>query len=154
MKWEVAGQIRKDGTGNLALGSALWQKKPVILQAGKPIEGEYVVRGKEVSFEVAKYDVTKPLLIDPVFVYSTYLSRAGGSIAVDSAGNAYVAGGTNAANFPTGNPLQASYGGGNNDACVTKINASGSALVYTVVWAAAVMTLPAALPLTPRAMRT
>jgi len=132
MKWEVAGQIRKDASGNLALGSALWQKKPVILQAGKSIEGEYVVRGKEVRFEVAKYDVTKPLLIDPVFVYSTYLSRAGGSIAVDSAANAYVAGGTNAANFPTGNPLQASYGGGNSDACVTKINASGSALVYTV----------------------
>ena len=42
MKWEVAGQIRKDSSGNLALGSALFQKKPVILQEGKPIEGGYV----------------------------------------------------------------------------------------------------------------
>src|SRR4029077_16244938 len=54
----------------------------------------------------------------------------GNSIAVDSAGNAYVTGSTDSFNFPTANSLQATYGG-QVDAFVAKINASGSALVYS-----------------------
>ncbi|MEE8177820.1 MAG: SBBP repeat-containing protein, partial [Acidobacteriota bacterium] len=68
-------------------------------------------------------------------VYSTYL---GGSdldhawgITVDSSGNAYVAGDTHSANFPTANSFQPAFGGGTEDAFVTKLNASGSALVYS-----------------------
>ena len=67
-------------------------------------------------------------------VYSTYV---GGSredwvqgIAVDSSGNAYVTGYTYSTNFPTASPLQATNGGG-NDAFVTKLDAAGSALVYS-----------------------
>ena len=66
-------------------------------------------------------------------VYSTYLGGSGDeggtSIAVDSVGHAYVTGGTNSTDFPTKNPLQASNPGG--VAFVTKINTSGSALVYS-----------------------
>jgi uncharacterized protein (TIGR03437 family) len=65
-------------------------------------------------------------------VYSTYL---GGSIidhlyalAVDSSGNAYVTGSTNSKDFPTVNALQSSGGPG---AFVSKINATGSALVWS-----------------------
>ena len=68
-------------------------------------------------------------------VYSTYL---GGSdfdtaqgIAVDAAGEAYITGGTRSLDFPTVNALQASYGGGISDAFVAKLNAAGSALVYS-----------------------
>jgi hypothetical protein len=68
-------------------------------------------------------------------VYSTYLggsgNDSGGGIAVDSAGNAYISGGTSSTNFPTKNPLQPTYGGGLADAFVTKINADGSAVVYS-----------------------
>lgn len=69
------------------------------------------------------------------FVYSTFL---GGSnidfsfgIAVDSAGNAYVTGATSSYNFPTKNPLQPHKGGTSFNAFVTKLNPSGSALVYS-----------------------
>ena len=116
MKWEGAGQVRSSAGGDLVLSSALSQKKPVILQDGKPIRGEYLVRGKEIQFKVAKYDASKPLLIDPVFIYSTYLSKGGFGIALDSAGNVYVAGNT---------------GGSSGGPCVTKINASGSAVLYS-----------------------
>ena len=54
----------------------------------------------------------------------------GNSIAVDSAGQAYVTGFTNSPNFPLKNPFQAT----NADlsaAYVTKLNSSGSALVYS-----------------------
>jgi hypothetical protein len=71
-----------------------------------------------------------------------YSSRFGGSfddfgraIAVDAAGNAYITGWTvtraPAGDFPTVNAFQPNYGGGNNDAFVTKMNASGTALVYS-----------------------
>jgi hypothetical protein len=67
-------------------------------------------------------------------VYSTYLGGSGVDsgvgIAVDSSGNAYVTGQTNSIDFPTLNPIQPVFGGG-NDAFVTKLNAQGSALVYS-----------------------
>ena len=75
-------------------------------------------------------------------VYSTYLggsvsdfagqTNASGSkaIAIDAAGNAYITGVTNSTNFPTANAFQATFGG-TNDAFVAKLNASGSALVYS-----------------------
>jgi uncharacterized protein (TIGR03437 family) len=67
------------------------------------------------------------------FVYATYL---GGSlkdeaygIAVDSSGNAYITGTTRSTNFPTANAYEAAPTGG--AAFVSKINSSGSALVYS-----------------------
>ena len=67
-------------------------------------------------------------------VYSTYLGGSANdranSIAVDGAGNAYLTGSTNSNNFPTMKPLQGNRRGG-LDAFVTKINPTGSALVYS-----------------------
>jgi len=69
------------------------------------------------------------------FIYTTYL---GGSdedfaqgIAVDSAGNAYVAGETSSTDFPTENGLQPDFAGGENDVFVTKLNSDGSGLIYS-----------------------
>ncbi|PYV36234.1 MAG: cell surface protein, partial [Acidobacteria bacterium] len=73
--------------------------------------------------------VTKLNATGSALVYSTYLGGStddfGIGIAVDSAGNAYVAGRTNSTNFPTASPFQAAFGG-NLDAFVTKLNATGS----------------------------
>ncbi|MEZ2227324.1 MAG: S8 family serine peptidase [Microcoleus sp.] len=65
-------------------------------------------------------------------IYSTYLGGSGDDkgdrITVDSAGNAYVTGNTTSTNFPTKNAIQSISGGG-QDAFITSINSSGSALV-------------------------
>jgi hypothetical protein len=80
--------------------------------------------------------VTKLNSTGSALVYSTYLGGSGSDgglapLALDSSGNAYVAGSTSSTNFPTVNALQPAYGGGNNDGFVSKLNAAGSALVYS-----------------------
>ena len=78
---------------------------------------------------VAKIDATEGAL-----VYSTYLGGSGDDqawgIAVDVSGNVYLTGWTESVNFPTNNPYQGSLAGA-KDAFVTKISASGDALVYS-----------------------
>jgi Beta-propeller repeat len=77
-------------------------------------------------------------------IYSTFIGGSnldfGRAIAIDAAGNAYVAGLTKSANFPvTGNAFQRSLAHlncprcdvDNSDAFVTKLNPTGSALVYS-----------------------
>ena len=67
-------------------------------------------------------------------VYSTFLggslSDSGTGIALDGSNNAYVTGQTNSTNFPLKSATQPALGG-LNDAFVTEINASGSALLFS-----------------------
>ncbi len=85
---------------------------------------------------VAKIDPTQS---GPAsLVYSTYLGGNGAlegeaafGIAVDGSGNALVTGRTGSTDFPTRNPVQGTYGGGDSDAFVTKLNPTGTALVYS-----------------------
>jgi hypothetical protein len=79
--------------------------------------------------------VTKLNPTGSALVYSTYLGGSGTDqgfgIAVDSSGDVYVTGITNSPDFPLVNALQPTYGGGPYDAFVTKLNPTGSALVYS-----------------------
>jgi Bacterial Ig-like domain (group 3)/Beta-propeller repeat len=68
--------------------------------------------------------------------YATYLGGngqdTGEGIAVDSSGNAYVAGNTASFNFPTtANALQRTFGGGSQDGFVTQVNAGGTGFNYS-----------------------
>jgi VCBS repeat-containing protein len=70
-------------------------------------------------------------------VYSTYLGGSGDdedrSLALDGAGDAYVVGLTTSTDFQTANPLQPTNHGGptGQDAFITELNPSGTALVYS-----------------------
>ncbi|HUS14432.1 MAG TPA: SBBP repeat-containing protein, partial [Chloroflexia bacterium] len=68
-------------------------------------------------------------------VYITYLGGSGSDWALDITsdpdGNAYLTGYTSSTNFPLAAAYQATYGGGFDDAFVTKINPTGSALVFS-----------------------
>jgi Beta-propeller repeat len=89
--------------------------------------------GHTVSFGVGAYDRSKPLIIDPVLSYATYLGGSGMSavtgVAVDTSGNLYVTGWTESIDFPIHDALQAANQGG-VDAFVAKLNAAGDTLVY------------------------
>ena len=134
-----ARALSLDGEGNLVLtvegGILLW-RKPVAYQVDGGVRHEvasrYVRRGgRRVGFEVARYDPTRPLVIDPTLSYSTYLGGGGAdsghAITVDAAGNAYVTGETASINFPGTGTLQ-----GTVDAFVTKFNSSGTTRLYSV----------------------
>jgi hypothetical protein len=75
---------------------------------------------------------------DSSLLYSTFL---GGNqnewafgVAADNSGNAYLTGSTNSSDFPINGAYQATYGGGHDDAFVTKLNTAASganSLVYS-----------------------
>jgi Calx-beta domain/Beta-propeller repeat len=79
--------------------------------------------------------VTKVNAAGSALVYSTYLGGSFGNdfgeeIAVDGSGQAYVTGFTASGAFPVADAFQPSRSGV-NDAFITKLNASGTALVYS-----------------------
>ena len=104
LAFEGARDVHIDARGELVLGvegGEVRQHKPVVYQevAGvkQEVAGRYVMKGtRQVGFRVAAYDPSRPLIIDPVLVYSTYLGGSGNDvgfgIAVDGAGSAYVTG--------------------------------------------------------------
>jgi hypothetical protein len=88
------------------------------------------------GFALGRYDRRYPLVIDPGLAFSTFLGETGADhgygIAVDSAGAAYVTGLTESRDFPTTpGAFDRSYNGRGGDAFVAKLNAAGSAPVYT-----------------------
>ena len=81
LAFEGARDVHIDARGELVLGvegGEVRQHKPVVYQevAGvkQEVAGRYVMKGtRQVGFRVAAYDPSRPLIIDPVLVYSTYL---------------------------------------------------------------------------------
>ena len=106
------------------------------------VDSRFVLDAKNVlHFAIGNYDRSQPLVIDPILSYSTYLGGTGNdlatAIAVDASGSAYITGYTSSANFPvTAGAYQTTCGGGtctstSLDAFVTKLNSTGTGLVYS-----------------------
>ena len=138
IRFQIIGakHIAVDAKGDLVLDMgqrAIRWRKPTAYQqkdgSRLSVEARYVItRRNSVAFEFSSYDRSRPLVIDPVLLYSTYLGGTGydggQSIAVDGSGNAYVAGYTASVDFPSLNSLQ-SCSTTCGDAFVTKISPAG-----------------------------
>lgn len=141
LSFEGADKLEVEAQGSLVLHTSDGQirlRKPVVYQevdgVRQEIPGGYVLKDNhQIGFQVGAYDANRPLVIDPVLVYSTYLggnfTDEGLGIAVDTSGNAYVTGQTDSSIFPTVNPAQSSSGG-LKDAFVVKLNPTGSSIIY------------------------
>ena len=168
LAFEGVSAIKIAESGALLLATALGEvrlQKPVVYQVAndghkKLIQGNYYASHKspkKVGIQLASYDHAKPVVIDPVLDYMTYLGgRLGDAnprVALDSMGNAYVAGMTGSLNFPTtGGSYDSSFSASplcpgitvtnttcvdsvgvnvNFDYFVSKINHNGTALLYS-----------------------
>jgi hypothetical protein len=135
-----ADSVHVDQNGDLVLETpqgSLHMKSPVLYQTINnmrlPLSGGYLMKNStRVGFSLSGYDANKPLVIDPVLLYSTYLGGLADDqpvgVAVDPDGSAYVAGWTQSTNFPL-----ASQGGNQlagTNAFIAKLDVSGSSLVY------------------------
>ena len=95
------------------------------------------MKGSGYGFSVDRYDPNRELIIDPGLDYSTFLGGTshefGTGIAADTVGNAYVVGVTQSPNFPTTAGAFDRTGSASNDldVFVTKINATGTALIFS-----------------------
>jgi hypothetical protein len=147
--FEGTDHVETDADGNLCLlvaGETVLLHKPRLYQmnAGRreAITGKYSLseiyssfRAREVGFEIAAYNSDRPLVIDPVLSYSTYLGGigmdAGTGVAVDAQGHAYVVGWTDSPDFPAAGVVGAAARNGGHDAFVTKLNADGTGFVFS-----------------------
>jgi hypothetical protein len=139
----LRGRLRLTRDGDLMMPTAVGdvvQRAPHAYQVihGTPhqVAAHFNVTGtNRVGFEVARYDHSQPLIIDPTLVYSTYLGGTGDDdgygVAVDSSGNAYLTGDTASTDFPTTAGAFQTTSGGGLDAFVTKLNPTGTALIYS-----------------------
>jgi hypothetical protein len=143
LNFKGATATELDAEGNLILRTRagdITQAKPFAYQevAGvrRAVSASYQLAKGLISFDLGNYDRTQPLIIDPVFVYSSFLGGSnfddGRAIAVDSQGNAYITGRTGSFDFPvTGGAFQQTIGNVPGDGFVVKVNPSGNALVYS-----------------------
>lgn len=140
--FEGADELTLDDSGRLQVGTRgamIHFEKPAVYQlegrVRRRIAGSYELKsGHRVGFRIGTYDTRKPLVIDPVLVYSTYLGGnyddEGLAIAVDAAGSAVVTGTTASIDFPvTGTPPPGTIR--SFDVFVTKFNPAGSGLMYS-----------------------
>ncbi|HKO99516.1 MAG TPA: SBBP repeat-containing protein [Pyrinomonadaceae bacterium] len=140
--YEGINGISLDPEGNLVLNLAagkLVQERPVayqlVNQTRKEVFARYLIsENNRISFKLGDYDRRQPLVIDPTFIFSTYLGGNGQdegfAIVVDSSGNSYVTGRTTSTNFPTANAFRTSNSGA-TDIFVTKLNPAGTSILYS-----------------------
>jgi len=125
-------------------GSEMHQRQPVIYQmiddVRRVVSGGYrLIDEQTIGFSVGPYNKRFPLIIDPIFSYSTFFGGNGGetglSVKVDASGSVYLAGQTISTQFPfpiPANGFQKQFNGGgkNGDAFAAKLDNTGSRLLY------------------------
>ncbi len=119
MYQDINGERREIAGGYVLTGAGDFRRE----------DGEASVPAHHIGFQVARYDPSRPLVIDPVLWYSTYLgggsTETGKNVAVDASGNVYVVGETNSIDFPTTAPFQSQLR--SIDVFVTKLTSTASA---------------------------
>ena len=150
IRLDVTGTTSKelDKEGNLVLGTAdgdVQIKHPEAFQeiAGvrMPVQSGFrLMADNTVGFTIGEYDHTRQLVVDPVLLYALSFGGSNGNegigMDVDAAGNVYATGNTCSSDFPS---TQGNFGNITpsivvvycQDAYVTKIDPTGSTLIYS-----------------------
>jgi uncharacterized protein (TIGR03437 family) len=151
MSFQGASEIRIDRSGDLVLRIGdveVREKRPRIFQGAqqdaREIDGRFVRRGRAIGIEIANYDRSRTLTIDPVLTYATYLGGSGNvlnqvgdwaqAVAMDAQGNVIVTGTTASKNFPTSNGLYDVSPGSPVNAFIAKVNPSAATGHASLLW--------------------
>jgi len=142
LNMEGARKLGLNSRGDVVInvaGGKLALQKPVVYQEingeRREVAGNYAIsKDQQIRFAIGDYDHTQPLTIDPVLTYSTYVGGTGVDtafgIALDAAGDAYIAGTTTSPNFPPGTltpPADVALG----TVFVAELNPTGTTLLYS-----------------------
>ena len=144
LRYEGSEGLTIDRDGDLTIHTKLGdlkQHKPAVWQElnGEKVRikaGYWLLKDGAIGIDLGDYDRARELVVDPVVSLATYL---GGSrqdsisdVAVDASGNIVVCGATSFSDFPTTiGSYRASSNSPNGNAFVSKLNASGTALLFS-----------------------
>jgi hypothetical protein len=140
LDFEGADKVSIGAEGDLVLRTPAGEfrhQRPIAFQMRKgvrtPVEAHFVLKGTRATFELGSYDRALPLVIDPKFLWATYMGGPGddlgNDVALDPDGNVYVTGLTQAITSDPAGIFNPPAGNG-YEVFVTKINPAG-AVVYT-----------------------
>lgn len=147
MRYEGARSLSVTAAGQLAIDlgdGRILQDAPFAYQvvAGKRVRIPVSYRiertkgdgGQIYGFELAQYDRSLPVVIDPTVVSSSYLGGSeddtANGVATDAAGNVYITGSTWSTDFPIQSALKSAAQTEYRDVFVTKFDAAGT-LIYS-----------------------
>ena len=143
-KYKGAGTVYIDKNGSVIVTTPMGEireEEPYTYSrnTGKEIENGYEVRNNLVQFDIAEYNKSEDIIIDPYRIWATYYGGSNidyvYSLCTDNTGNLYVTGGTRSTDFPiktlTGAYNQTIYGGSIEDAYILKFNRNGVRLWAT-----------------------
>jgi hypothetical protein len=144
LRFDGARKVDVTRAGDLRIdldGSAVMLRQPRAYQTiggvRRDVQAKFVLADGGVRFRLGGYDRTQALVIDPVLDYSTFLGDASvyvTGVAVDAAGNTYIAGEATVAFPATANSATCSncVTATNKLAVyVTKLNPTGTAVIYS-----------------------
>ncbi|MGV3719336.1 MAG: SBBP repeat-containing protein [Actinomycetota bacterium] len=139
-------RVTPDGSLELRVGSrTVTHQRPIAYQEVEgrrsPVQASFRMASSSLDgasgaatagFDLGAYDPARPLVIDPVVTFSSYLGGSGydegAGIGVDAQRNTYVAGVTDSIDFPgAGLPPPAAGGA---DAFIAKFSPDGQSLLY------------------------
>ena len=114
-------------------GEVFLQHAPKVFQnidhEQKQVPARTVVQGNDISFELGPYNHSFPLVIDPAIVYETQIGGNVASVAVNAAGETFLAGNAGFGFFSTPGAFQPNDAGG-GDAFVMKLSSDGQSVLY------------------------
>jgi len=144
MSFQGADKVSVDKDGNLVLairGKKLVHLAPYTYQdingSRVQVASRYAVNNGQVGFELASYDTTKPVVIDPLVVFVSFLGgllndAVNGVAIYNPSAAVYLVGTTNSTNFPqVGASVAQTTLANVNDVFVTKLNFTGNTIAWS-----------------------